>query len=118
VTASAETELSGGAPFISDDDLEQAMSDAGVEDPIVSAVLDENRDARIDGLQQALSVLVVIALLALFATGLIPKTPVGSDPPDAEVRPPGGPPQQEASADRAAGGRRTSPSPSSTRSTT
>jgi MFS family permease len=117
VTASAETELSGGAPFISDDDLEQAMSDAGVEDPIVSAVLDENRDARIDGLQQALSVLVVIALLALFATGLIPKTPVGSDPPDAEVRPPGGPPQQEASADRAAGGRRTSPSPSSTRST-
>ena len=52
-----------------------------MEIPDAAHALD--RDARIDGLQEALSVLVVIALLALFATGLIPKTPVGADPPEA-----------------------------------
>jgi MFS family permease len=119
VAQSASVQLSEGAPFISDDDLETALTEAGVEEPLASAVVDENEKARIVGLRQALSVLVVFALLALFATGLIPKTPVGADPPgDDEVRPPGGPPQQEASADRAVEDRRTSPSPSSTRSTT
>ena len=78
VAASAEVQLAGGAPFISDAALDDALTEAGVSDETAQAVLDVNESARIDGLRLALSVLGFIALLAMFFTRMLPKRPAGS----------------------------------------
>jgi Na+/melibiose symporter-like transporter len=85
LSSKAQTELTSGVPFISDADLEAALKDAGVTDPTAQAVVDENAQARLDGLRAALSVLAVLALVALFLSGSIPTTPVGADPAEAET---------------------------------
>ncbi len=72
VSSKAQVELGGGIPFLSDKDLAQALDDAGVRQKTADAVVDENADARLAGLRTALSVLAVIALLALFFTRKIP----------------------------------------------
>jgi MFS family permease len=73
----AQVELAGGIPFLSDADLEQALDDAGVPEEQAQAVLDENESARLDGLQVSLSLLALLAALALFLTRLLPTSPVG-----------------------------------------
>jgi MFS family permease len=83
LTSKAQTELTSGVPFISDADLEQALSDAGVSPATASAVVDENATARIDALRASLSVLAVLALVALFLSRSIPTTPVGAEPMEA-----------------------------------
>ena len=77
LTSKAQTELTSGVPFISDADLEQALDDAGVPPDTATAIVDENADARLDALRASLSVLAVLALVALFLSGSIPTTPVG-----------------------------------------
>jgi Na+/melibiose symporter-like transporter len=77
VTAQAKVELAGGIPFLSDKDLEEALTEAGVNEQIQDDVLQANADARIVGLQRALAALAIIALVALFFTGLVPRQPVG-----------------------------------------
>ena len=66
VAAQANVELAGGIPFISDADLEEALAEAGAMPDVTEAVLDENGQARLDGLRTALAALGVIALLGLF----------------------------------------------------
>jgi MFS family permease len=78
VAAKAETELSGGIPFISDADLEAALSDAGVPTATADAIVDENAQARIDGLRNALSILALITLLALAFLRGIPTVQPGA----------------------------------------
>jgi hypothetical protein len=57
-------------------------------DPVVSqAVLDENEQARLDGLRTALAALALIALIGLFFSGRIPKHQPGSMPRGAEGSP-------------------------------
>jgi MFS family permease len=68
----AQITLGGGIPFLSDDDLEEAMTAAGVPDETQQTVLDANADARIVGLRAGLAVLAVLALVSLLFTGLIP----------------------------------------------
>ena len=80
VSAAAEVELAGGVPFISDADLEEALSDTELPQAQVDAVVEENESARIAGLRLALVVLGLLAGLALFFTRLVPTAPVGSDP--------------------------------------
>jgi MFS family permease len=87
LTSKAQTELTSGVPFISDADLEQALDDAGVSPKTADAVVDENADARLDGLRASLSVLAVLALVALFLSRSLPTTPVGTEP--AEPAPSG-----------------------------
>jgi MFS family permease len=82
LTSKAQTELTSGVPFISDADLEQALDDAGVPPKTATAVVDENADARLDGLRASLSVLAVLALVALFLSRSIPTTPVGAEAAD------------------------------------
>jgi MFS family permease len=79
LSSKAQTELSSGVPFISDADLEAALKDAGVSSTTTAAVVDENAQARIDGLRAALSVLAILALVALFFSRSIPTTPVGAE---------------------------------------
>ena len=51
VVTQAQTELAGGVPFVSDDDLEVALSDAGVPSAAADAIEDANADSRIEGLR-------------------------------------------------------------------
>jgi MFS family permease len=78
LTSKAQVELAGGIPFISDADLTTALDEAGVTGATADAVVDENAQARIDGLRAALSVLALIALTALFFTGALPTRQPGA----------------------------------------
>jgi hypothetical protein len=80
VTADATVELAAGIPFVSDADLETALDDAGVPATTADAIVDENATARLDALRASLSVLAVIALIALFFTRRIPTKQPASAP--------------------------------------
>ena len=77
VTAQAQVELAAGIPFMSDADLEEALTEAGVDEELQDDALAANADARIVGLQRALAALAIVALIGLFFTGLIPTRPPG-----------------------------------------
>ena len=83
VKTKASVELAGGIPFVSDAQLQQAMQDAGQSEAVTKAAVDENRQARIDGLDAALAVLALIAIVALFFTGRVPRLAVGAEPTPA-----------------------------------
>jgi MFS family permease len=80
VSAQAEVELAAGVPFVSDADLEKALDEAGVPSKTADAVVQENEDARLDGLRASLSALAVIALAALFFSRRIPTRQPGASP--------------------------------------
>jgi EmrB/QacA subfamily drug resistance transporter len=80
VSAKANVELAGGIPFISDADLDAALTQAGVDPAVSQAVLDENEQARLDGLRTALAALALMALIGLFFSNRIPKEQPGSTP--------------------------------------
>ncbi len=72
VKAQAKVELAGGVPFVSDAQLKSALHKAGVSNQAANAIVDENSTARINGLRSSLSVLAVIALIAVFFSLRIP----------------------------------------------
>ena len=78
VSAQASVELADGIPFISNADLQAALTEAGSSQEVAQAVLDENEQARLDGLRIALAVLALIALIALFVSTRIPTEQPGS----------------------------------------
>ena len=80
VTAQANVELADGIPFISDADLETALEEAGASADVTRAVLDENEQARLDGLRTALAALALIALIGLFFASRIPTEQPGATP--------------------------------------
>ena len=73
VQARASTELSGGIPFLSDDELETALDEApGISSRATDEIVEENEEARLVGLRTALAVLALLALVGLALTGRIP----------------------------------------------
>jgi MFS family permease len=72
VSEQAAVELAGGIPFVSDDDLDEALVDAGVDPELVPSIVDANADARVLALRASLAVVALIALLALFFTEAMP----------------------------------------------
>jgi len=78
VSAQANVELADGIPFISDADLETALEEAGASADVAQAVLDENQQARLDGLRTALAALALIALIGLFFASRIPTEQPGA----------------------------------------
>jgi MFS family permease len=76
----AKTELAGGVPFVSDSDLKTALDKAGVPTKTADAIVAENTTARLDGLRSSLSVLAVIALIALPFSRRIPTRQPASAP--------------------------------------
>ncbi len=80
LSTKANVELSGGVPFLSDEDLKTALDKAAVPPQAANAIVDENANARIDGLRTSLSVLALIALLALFFSRRIPTTQPAAAP--------------------------------------
>jgi MFS family permease len=87
LSSKAQTELTSGVPFISDADLDAALKDAGVSGATADAIVEENAQARLDGLRAALSVLAVLAIVALFLSGQLPTTPVGAEATDENEEP-------------------------------
>jgi hypothetical protein len=77
VKGEAKVELAGGVPFISDDDLEAALDEAGASGRTSDAALDAYRSARIDGLRSALAILAALVIGALFFAQRIPTTQPG-----------------------------------------
>jgi MFS family permease len=77
-TQQAQVELEGGVPFVSDNDLEAALDDAGVPQATADAAMDAYTDARLAGLRSALAILAVLATLALFLAQAIPTRQPGA----------------------------------------
>jgi hypothetical protein len=73
LSSQAQVQLAAGVPFIPDGKLDEALVTAGVTGATAQAVVEENRAARLDGLRSALGMLAVIALLALFFAGGVPR---------------------------------------------
>jgi hypothetical protein len=80
VKSKAATQLSGGVPFVSDAELEAALKKAAVPAEASAAIVDENATARLRGLRASLSVLALIALVALFFSRGIPTRQPASAP--------------------------------------
>ena len=84
----AKVELAGGVPFVSDADLKAALDKADVPPKTVDAIVTENATARLDGLRSSLSVLAIIALVALpFSRGLPTVQPGTEAKPNAPPQP-------------------------------
>jgi MFS family permease len=73
VVSQAQVELTSGVPFISDSDLETALDEANVRPEVADAVVNDNAEARIDGLRAALAVLALFALAAVVASRRLPR---------------------------------------------
>ena len=84
VASQAEVQLTSGVPFLSDKDLEAALDEAGVRPSVADAVIEENAEARLDGLRAALAVLALFAILAFIAGRRLP-TVQPDDPRFAEA---------------------------------
>jgi MFS family permease len=80
VKSQANVQLAGGAPFISDADLEAALKEAHVNSRATDDALDAYREARIDGLRSALAILALLSIVALFLAQRIPTRPPGVVP--------------------------------------
>jgi MFS family permease len=87
VRQQADVQLSSGVPFLSDDDLESALEQAGVTGETAAAIVDENATARLRALRAALAVIAIVAAAALFFSGTIPSRQPGSQV-DTERGPP------------------------------
>ena len=74
VKSTATVTLAAGAPFISDSELRSAMEAAGAMPTTIDAVVSENRSARIEGLDAALGVLALLAVISLPLTGQLPSS--------------------------------------------
>jgi len=78
VVSQANVQLTSGAEFISDAQLESALQQAGVDQATTQAIVDENEQARLDGLRSALALLALFAVIALFFTKRIPTRQPGT----------------------------------------
>ena len=83
VSRQADTQLSSGVPFLSDDALEAELEQAGVTDQTAAAIVDENATARLRALRTALAIIAIVAAAALFFSGPIPTRQPGSEPASA-----------------------------------
>ena len=72
VVAQANVQLSGGGEFISDAQLQTALQQAGVDEQTTQAIVDENQQARVDGLRATLALLALFAMIALFFARRVP----------------------------------------------
>jgi EmrB/QacA subfamily drug resistance transporter len=81
LASTATVRLADGIPFLSDEQVRTALTDAGLSQQEVSATVDENEQARLEGLRAALAMLGLIALVGLFFSNRVPDEPIGADPP-------------------------------------
>src|SRR5947207_9073285 len=80
VKSQAHVQLAGGIPFISDADLEAALTKAHASSKSTDAALAAYSDARIAGLKSALAILAVLSIVALLLAQRIPTRQPGAAP--------------------------------------
>lgn len=85
LSSQAQVELAGGIPFISNDDLSEALTGAGITGDTADEIIKENEESRIAGLRASLFVLALLALLALFFSRGIPRRQPGAAEPTPTV---------------------------------
>jgi EmrB/QacA subfamily drug resistance transporter len=78
VKSDAQVQLAGGVPFVSDAALNSALDEAHVRSSQADAALEAYDSARIAGLQSALAVLALAAVIALFLAQKIPTKQPGA----------------------------------------
>ena len=71
-------QLAGGVPFVSDAALNSALEEAHVRSNQAEAAVAAYEDARIAGLESALAVLALAAVIALFLAQKIPTVQPGA----------------------------------------
>jgi hypothetical protein len=97
VKGQISTELIGGVPFISDAQVDAALTAAGVSQPEIDAITELNATARLEALQVAFALVGLVAIGALFITGRIPRKPPGTqDAPESGADPPKDPAESDA----------------------
>lgn len=74
----ATSELVAGVPFISDTQLEDALEDASVPETQAESVVSLNSESRLKALRVAFGLAALLAIVALFFTGGLPRVPVGA----------------------------------------
>ena len=84
VVSAANVQLTEGVPFVSDDQLQTALQQEGVDADTTQAIVDVNQEARLDGLRTALALLAIFSVVALFFTRRIPSAQPGSGDRSAE----------------------------------
>jgi EmrB/QacA subfamily drug resistance transporter len=67
--------LGSGVEFVSDDDVEAALTEAGLPPPEREEVADVYATARLDALRNGMVILSVFVLVALFIAALLPSRP-------------------------------------------
>jgi hypothetical protein len=80
LASKAQVELSAGIPFVSDKDLRTGLDKAGVAPGTADAIVNDYTKARLDGLRASMSVLAVIALIAVVLSRRIPRAQPSSIP--------------------------------------
>ncbi|MGQ4599378.1 MFS transporter [Nocardia sp. R6R-6] len=89
VQEQAGTDLAVGVPFLSNSQLAGALDKAGVDATTADAILAVNSAARLEALQVAFAVTALLAIAALFGTGLLPRRPVAPQDTKAPRTPDG-----------------------------
>ena len=80
VQQQASVEMAAGVPFISDTQLEDALADTDLSAAASDEIVQTNKEARVDGLDAALAVLALLAVVSLFFTRRVPEEqPTGGD---------------------------------------
>ncbi len=90
VKSQLTTELAAGVPFISDAQVDAALTAAGVSATDAQEIAQINADARLQALQVAFAAAGLVAIVALFLTGRVPVVPPGSatsSEPESEEAP-------------------------------
>jgi Na+/melibiose symporter-like transporter len=80
VTEQATVHLEGGAPFMSDAQLNDALEAAGAGSDTSQAALDANAAARLDGLRASLGILAGMSVVSLFFVHRVPTRQPGRSP--------------------------------------
>jgi Na+/melibiose symporter-like transporter len=80
VKTRASTQLSAGVPFISDSDLQAQLQKANLPPEVAGPIVSANQDARLDALRTSLFVVVLVAVVGLFCTGMVPSEAIGEEP--------------------------------------
>ena len=83
VQEQASVELAAGIPFVSDSQLEDALADTDLSASASDAIIETNKEARVEGLDAALAVLALLAIISLFFTRRVPTAQPSGDEPAA-----------------------------------
>ena len=85
VENAASTKITGNAAFVSNTSLEEALTKTDLAPSEVQAIIEVNTKARTDALDDALGVIAIVEVIALGASTMIRRKPLGEDDGEIDV---------------------------------